>query len=764
MEEQSQIKQQKAAKSTRWRRVVLIVCIVLFAFLVASYGLRSSLYLKARLTPKLAELGEKLDGRFEFNSIRAMGVTGLILDQVRFIPNQSNVKPLTFDSVTVYPALMGMFVGDLNASLVEINGMKARFNFNDENTPDVMWLKSLAEHAVSEQHNDVVTTGFIDGPPEQHAIPVLHCENCEIIADVAQGRTVKFNVSEHSAEIDNYEEISLSGTPVDVCVEGKSHNPSCFKLGVNSVRIGDSIAVSQVEISDFNYHGVQLESLLLQGLMVAHNEFRNVILVESGQVEGHIDDSSELDALAGDYLFEFTQLEMLHECEKNRLGLGVQLREPTGATARFYGGYSLNDNKLAVTFDTSKFDLARFVQKAEFSKWFRLDAFPVSGHVSTIVELDAQRAWFDVDASVSNGVVYSSALARDPISEINSQITMSAWIDLAKHTFSVDRAIGKIGKIPFEMSLSRSETADGSHQVDASLACSGDSAEFISSIPKGFAPMLSGYKLNGGYDFRIALSYDEANLDALLLNTEFNLDSVVTVAYDPRSDFNLLKGNAFKVQVNAATVPIAIGPRESSWVSFYDLPRETAYAFVASEDGKFFTHPGFDIRAIRASLIADIKADKVVRGGSTISQQVVKNLFLNHDKTASRKFQEAFLTWQMEKTLPKLRIFEIYLNLAHWAKDTYGIRAAAQYYFQKNVSQLTLRESLFLASILPNPIIFGRQYAEGKLSSSRLTKMINVGNALRQTNRIKADVWAQEEALIREGKISDRPKSIITAE
>ncbi|MCL2325303.1 MAG: transglycosylase domain-containing protein, partial [Proteobacteria bacterium] len=161
------------------------------------------------------------------------------------------------------------------------------------------------------------------------------------------------------------------------------------------------------------------------------------------------------------------------------------------------------------------------------------------------------------------------------------------------------------------------------------------------------------------------------------------------------------------------------------------------------------------------SLVANLKADRVVRGGSTISQQVVKNLFLNHDKTLSRKFQEAFLTWQMEKTLPKIRIFELYLNLAHWAKDIYGIREAAAFYFSKTVSQLSLREALFLASILPNPIIFGKQYAQNELSSSRIQKMVNVGNALRATNRISASAWEAALPLIREGKISDRPRPVV---
>ena len=115
----------------------------------------------------------------------------------------------------------------------------------------------------------------------------------------------------------------------------------------------------------------------------------------------------------------------------------------------------------------------------------------------------------------------------------------------------------------------------------------------------------------------------------------------------------------------------------------------------------------------------------------------------------------------MEKTLPKIRIFEFYLNLAQWAKDTYGIRAAAKFYFNKNVNQLTLRESLFLVAILPNPIVFGKQYADNKLSSSRINKMLMVGTFLRDANRISSETWEEAIPLIREGKISDRPRPVI---
>ena len=482
------------------------------------------------------------------------------------------------------------------------------------------------------------------------------------------------------------------------------------------------------------------------------------LLIDSGQFVGHISEDSALNKLSGDYTFDFEQLEALYEKGSNRLGMGIGMFEPNGASARVFGGYQFDKQKLALTLETTQFDFARFTRMADFTRYIRLLSFPLSGRINAVVEFPEKRAFLDFDTSVIEGAVHSDSLARDDITHINAQLSTNAWFDLENKTFSVSNAHGSLSKIPFEFEISRQKTDSGSFHFDAMLQSAGASADFIPSLPQGFAPNLEGYRLEGPYSFKLSTAFDEDDLDNLVLDADFSFDEVQTVQYDPHSDFERLSGDAFMIRINAASVPIQIGPRDPNWVSFYDLPRETAYAFVASEDGKFFTHSGFDIRAIRASLIANLKADKVVRGGSTISQQVVKNLFLNQDKTASRKFQEAFLTWQMEKKLSKRRIFEFYLNLAHWAKDTYGIRAAAQFYFQKPVSQLTLRESLFLASILPNPIIFGKQYAQNKLSSSRLNKMINVGNALRAANRISADEWDASIPLIREGRISDKPR------
>lgn len=745
----------KKVKNGRWRIWMTIGCAVVFFVLCASYGVRTSVYLEARLTPKLARLGAAMGGSFEFSRVQAQGLTGILLSDVRFRPDMPGVQSIEMGTVTVYPALLGMFVGDLDASRIEIERARAHF-WLDSGSPDRKWLDTVRRNLTG---GNVAGESDLNAAGEARTLPVLACQDCNFEVDY-HGFRAHLSVPYEEARIPSREsgELQLTQQPMDICVQrtDDSQKETCFVARVAGGEFADGLHVTQVNLENLSHGGVEIRALELHNVEIGQNDSRSVFLVERGYCDAHVEEDSILPDLSGEYAFDFAHLEWLYAYESQRLGGGVSLKHGETA-ARVFGGYDIASRRLALTFDTQAFDFAPFLGKADFAEKLRITSLPLTGLVHTVVDLGAQRATFDLNVAMHGGSLESPILARDPLTDINVSLSMTGGMDVAHHLLSITSASGSMGKIPFEFRLLRDRSSE-TGRFDASLALHGESADFIESLPKGFAPMLTGYRLSGEFGIQLGLSYDEANLDALVLETDFDLDQVETLAFDPRSNFELLRGDAFMIRIHAATVPIEIGPRDTSWVRFYDLPRHTAYAFVASEDGKFFTHPGFDIRAIRASLIADLKADKIVRGGSTISQQVVKNLFLNHDKTASRKFQEAFLTWQMEKTLPKIRIFEFYLNLAHFAKDIYGVRAAAEYYFKKNMSQLTLRESLFLAAILPNPIIFGGQYIDGKLSSSRLNKMINVGNALKATNRISAEEWEQTMPLIREGKISDSPK------
>ncbi len=126
-------------------------------------------------------------------------------------------------------------------------------------------------------------------------------------------------------------------------------------------------------------------------------------------------------------------------------------------------------------------------------------------------------------------------------------------------------------------------------------------------------------------------------------------------------------------------------------------------AVLIAEDDKFWRHEGFDFEAIQKAIERDIKERKLKFGGSTISQQLAKNLYLTPSKNPIRKIKEAILTWRIERNLTKKRILEIYLNIAEWGEGIFGIESASRHYFGKSSSELTAEEAARLAATLPNP-------------------------------------------------------------
>jgi monofunctional glycosyltransferase len=126
-------------------------------------------------------------------------------------------------------------------------------------------------------------------------------------------------------------------------------------------------------------------------------------------------------------------------------------------------------------------------------------------------------------------------------------------------------------------------------------------------------------------------------------------------------------------------------------------------AVLIAEDDKFFEHEGFDWASMRKALEANIEKKRVRRGGSTITQQLAKNLFLNPGQTLWRKLREAAIAMALERELSKKRILELYLNLIEWGDDIYGAEAAAEIYFQCPAAALSLSQAIRLASVLPNP-------------------------------------------------------------
>ena len=139
------------------------------------------------------------------------------------------------------------------------------------------------------------------------------------------------------------------------------------------------------------------------------------------------------------------------------------------------------------------------------------------------------------------------------------------------------------------------------------------------------------------------------------------------------------------------------------WVPYDRISNHLKRAIIAAEDARFLEHEGFDVEGIQAAVEKNLKKGRLVAGGSTISQQLAKNLFLSSERSFVRKGQEAVLTLMIESTWSKRRILEVYLNVIEWGDGIYGAEAAARRYFGISAAKLNRYQAAQLAAMVPNP-------------------------------------------------------------
>lgn len=144
------------------------------------------------------------------------------------------------------------------------------------------------------------------------------------------------------------------------------------------------------------------------------------------------------------------------------------------------------------------------------------------------------------------------------------------------------------------------------------------------------------------------------------------------------------------------------------WVDYPRISVHLKRAIIAAEDAKFLDHEGFDWEGIQRAMEKNQRRGQYVAGGSTISQQLAKNLFLSGERSVWRKMQEAIITGELEALLTKRRIFEIYLNVVEWGDGVFGAEAAAQHYFGTGASTLSVEQAARLAAMLPRPRYYDR--------------------------------------------------------
>jgi len=198
-----------------------------------------------------------------------------------------------------------------------------------------------------------------------------------------------------------------------------------------------------------------------------------------------------------------------------------------------------------------------------------------------------------------------------------------------------------------------------------------------------------------------------------------------------------------------------IGPEAMGWVSLGQISKNASGAVIASEDTAFYSHEGIDLHEIKQAIKKDLEEGKFARGASTLTQQVLKNVYLGSQKSLWRKIKEILWAPKLEKALTKNEILCFYLNMAEWGPGLYGIREAAYHYFKVRPSELSARQGAFLAMLLPSPRRYHAYFSTKTLTqwaSRRINKILTVMYSMKSLDEVGYEVAIHD--VLWDGKVT----------
>jgi hypothetical protein len=358
------------------------------------------------------------------------------------------------------------------------------------------------------------------------------------------------------------------------------------------------------------------------------------------------------------------------------------------------------DPHFAVTVRGDRIPLRAFAPLAPHA--LQLDGGRASGEL--VVRRAGQTIQLAVDGSVDGIKLDHKALAGEPVPV---SAAVQGTLAVSPDAIAVDHAALDVGSFHWSGSGWWRRGTPASGQIDLTLA-SAPCADLLASLPAELRGPLDGMVMTGMFGGRAHLAIDLAAPDGRGVDLGAALDNRCTVTSEPpAADVGLLAGTTDQVFADGSRGKV--GKTEPSWSELRRLPAWVPGAFVSAEDGKFYDHHGFDLTQIGKSLEIDLRDRRIARGGSTISQQLVKNSFLTQRRSFDRKLQEAVLTWRLESRLDKRTILERYLNLIELGPHVFGIRAAALYWFNLSPRELNMKQAAFLAALTSEPASMSRR-------------------------------------------------------
>lgn len=265
----------------------------------------------------------------------------------------------------------------------------------------------------------------------------------------------------------------------------------------------------------------------------------------------------------------------------------------------------------------------------------------------------------------------------------------------------------------------------------------------LDGFPQGLFESLEGLKVSGKVKYDLNFYLDTSVPDSVKFNSTLTPSNFKIVAWG-KTDLQKIN-NTFVYTPYEYGKPmrdITIGPSNPNYTPLSAVSSNFKNALLTAEDPSFFSHKGFVMESIRKSFAINFKEKKFVRGGSTISMQLVKNVFLSRKKTLARKAEEILIVWLIENNhlVSKQRMLEVYFNIIEMGKNVYGIGEATRYYFGKTPESLNIGEGIFLANIVPRPkIALFKFRGDGGLKDYLLPYYRYMGNIMARRGLTPAD-------------------------
>lgn len=347
--------------------------------------------------------------------------------------------------------------------------------------------------------------------------------------------------------------------------------------------------------------------------------------------------------------------------------------------------------------------------------------------------------------------IHHEGLAFEPLTDIDVGWATEAELDLEQQRLTVSKAELDVERVKLLVALSL-ETSEDDVKVELGASIPRTSCQdLFGAAPRALLPDLEGLALGGTFALDTSVSLDTRSLADT--NVTWNWENKCSVKKTPEAIDPQRFREPFQHFVKDADgneTEMLTGPTTENWIPFDEISRHMETALIVCEDSRFWTHRGFDPKAIQDSIAANLKAGQFVRGASTLSMQLAKNLYLGREKTLSRKLQQAALTLLLEERLSKQEILELYLNVVEFGPGVYGIGQAARHYFNTHPSELSLGQAMFLATLLPRPK--QNQFApDGSLRKHRaahLKQLMRIAHKIHRITDEELDEGLNEQLLL----------------